>query len=136
MFNCYFCFYFTFTICTNGPNTAIFILSKRIEKINLKANPLVIKTFSFPSPYYSDPPDYFWHFFQPSLLFYTPVYPQRPESRHDSFARLKQKWTFQGKWSFTHQEGLQVYLNKGLQNECFTGKFPNIFTKTFFFKSY
>ena len=25
-------------------------------------------------------------------------------------------------------------LNKGLQNECFTGKFTNIFTKTIFFE--
>ena len=34
-------------------------------------------------------------------------------------------------------EGLQTYLNKGLQNEFFTAKFPKIFTKTvFFFKFY
>ena len=27
-----------------------------------------------------------------------------------------------------------MYLNKGLQNEYFTGKFPKIFTKTIFFE--
>ena len=27
-----------------------------------------------------------------------------------------------------------MYLNKGLRKECFTGKFPKIFTKTIFFE--
>ena len=27
-----------------------------------------------------------------------------------------------------------MYLNKGPQNECFTGKFPKMFTKTNFFE--
>ena len=27
-----------------------------------------------------------------------------------------------------------MYLNKGIQNECFTGKFPKIFTKATFFE--
>ena len=27
-----------------------------------------------------------------------------------------------------------MYLNKGPQNECFTGKFPKMFTKTIFFE--
>ena len=39
-----------------------------------------------------------------------------------------------GKWSFAHLESLQMFWNKGLQNKSFTGKFPNIVTKTIFLK--
>ena len=44
----------------------------------------------------------------------------------------KVEWTFQGKGSFAHPEDLQMYSNKGLQNNCFTEKYPKAFTKTFF----
>ena len=48
--------------------------------------------------------------------------------RHAFFACLKRTWTFQGEWSFTHLEGLQMYSNKG----CFNGKVSKIFIKTIF----
>ena len=36
MFNCYFCFYFIFTVYTNALNTVVFMVRKG-EKSNLKA---------------------------------------------------------------------------------------------------
>ena len=52
--NCYFCFYFTFTVYTNGLNAIVFIFRKRKLKINLKyphTTHLAIKPFSFCQPF-------------------------------------------------------------------------------------
>ena len=38
LYYCYCCFYFTFTLYTNVLNTVVFMIRKRKEKINLKAN--------------------------------------------------------------------------------------------------
>ena len=38
LFNCYFCFCFTFIVYTNGLNTVVFIGRKRKEKNNLTTN--------------------------------------------------------------------------------------------------
>ena len=46
-----------------------------------------------------------------------------------SFARLQWMWIFQSKWFVAYKEVLQMYWNKWLKNEYFTGTFPTIVTK-------